>query len=218
MKPWQLIRRFRALGAPPVAAAYWSPIHRSPDVDLTSSNAIATNPDSGGWSVVRGVTGRNTGKGYAEILRISGAEPPIVGLMRADFNGSSGGGTGMTGVYVGQETKSWGIQTNYSTLNSRALHNGSVVGSAVTGIVNGEFARVCYDAPSGKIWVGNEVAWVGGGDPAAGTSPTFTTTASTVLYLGAALFFASSTAASVRVRTAAADMAGSIPSGFDPWG
>lgn len=210
MNPLAMMRRFGAGSTPPPAAAYWNPADKSVDLDLSDSDRVATNPDVFGWTCVRSVTSHGAGKWYAEIQRISGVEPPICGL------GTSG--VAIEYTYVGSTAAGWGLQHYYPGYGSRAVHDSAIVGSAVSGVVDGGYQRIAYDADAGKIWVGDEDEWVGGGNPAAGTSPTFTTTPGTVLFVMASLFRAGSVATSVRLRSASADMAGTIPSGFGPWG
>lgn len=195
---------------PPAAAAYWNPADKSVDVDLSESDHVATNPDVFGWACVRSVTSHGSGKWYAEIERISGVEPPICGL-----------GTSAVGIeynFVGSTAAGWSMQHYYPGYGSRAIYNNAIVGSPVSGVTDGSYQRLAYDADSGNLWTGDADEWVGGGDPAAGTSPTFTLASSTVLFVMASLFRAGSVSTSVRLRSAAGDMAGTIPSGFSAWG
>lgn len=209
MNPLAMMRRFGAGSTPPpAAAAYWNPSDKSPDVDLSDSDKVATNPDAAAFSAARSVTGHSSGKWYAELVYISGPDWGVfAGVATSAYN--------LTGYYLGESVHSWGIQMNDSGA-AKLYHNASNIGS-VANIASGSYARIAVDSDAGKGWIGNSSAWVGGGDPAAGTSPSFTFTPGTTLYLATALYFGGS-AASMRVRTATADMAGSIPSGFSPAG
>lgn len=64
--------------------------------------------------------------------------------------------------------------TNQSTwvyrANSTLVYTGSPVSSHVV-------TNWAYDPASGKLWIGLNGSWIGGGDPAAGTSPTTNMTA-----------------------------------------
>lgn len=195
-------------GAPPAPAAYWNPADKSPDVDLSDSDKVATNPDVAAFSAVRSVTRHSAGKWCGEFVYLSG---PAWGV----FCGVATSSYDLTGYYLGQSVHSWGIQMNDAGA-AKLYHNASNLGS-VANIPAGGYVRIATDIDAGKGWIGNATAWVGGGDPATGTSPSFTFTPGTKLYLASALYFSGSSA-SMRTRTAAGDMAGTIPSGFSPWG
>lgn len=77
-------------------------------------------------------------------------------------------------AYPGETANSWGIQSLSGSL--RVYNDASPVtigswGATYTGDVYG----LAIDPVVGKVWVRkNDAAWMGGGDPVAGTSPTFT--------------------------------------------
>ena len=79
-----------------------------------------------------------------------------------------------------------GANTKWSLYYNTAYywHDGATITEAVTGTPSGawvtaatDFALFAIDVPNNKIWIGRNkagtVTWAGGGDPAAGTVPTF---------------------------------------------
>ena len=76
-------------------------------------------------------------------------------------------------------------------LGSSTLHNAALLALAqwrqqlVTALqASPETVRVAWDRATGKVWMKAiiEAGWAGGGDPTAGTLPTFTLTGSEVYY------------------------------------
>lgn len=59
-----------------------------------------------------------------------------------------------------------------------AARSNNVDTHTTTACSNGDKLVVCYDADTGKLWLGRDtgggVSYLGGGDPAAGTTPTYT--------------------------------------------
>jgi hypothetical protein len=78
--------------------------------------------------------------------------------------------------YPGGTPGSYGASQDNTTLTS---YTGGIAGGTtpvVTGVI-----RCAIDFDAGKIWLGSEAAWIGGGDPALGTLPTYTFIANTLL-------------------------------------
>jgi hypothetical protein len=75
--------------------------------------------------------------------------------------------------YPGETANSWGIQSLNGNL--RVCNNGSSVSLGSWGATyEGDVYGLAADPVSGKVWVRkNDAAWFGDGDPAAGSSPTF---------------------------------------------
>lgn len=194
-----------------VVAQYWNPLDKATEITLSGSNKIATRSttNNNNWRSVRSVTAHSSGKWYAECT--------------SDVNGASNGsmifgvGTASANInsYPGLDANSWGNQANNPTtflyLAGTAINDG---GNA--NISGGGYATIAIDFDAGKGWMGNSNAgWYDGGAPATGTSARFTFTPNTTLYL---MLGENSSAQQCTLRTALADMAGSIPSGFNPWG
>jgi hypothetical protein len=179
---------------------------------LSAGNLKATRPTGSAWLAVRSTIGRNTGKWYFEITN--------------DANGSTDGDamwgfnepTDSLSTYPGASTlgpNSMGWEPNL-TPNSARFQDGSL--GAVSGygrVAPGQYARFAIDFDAGKLWVRNSSAsgWAGGGDPAAGTSPTFTFTANTFLHVAVAAY-SQPQAATCNFGESA--FSGSVPSGFNP--
>ena len=44
---------------------------------------------------------------------------------------------------------------------------------SVPGLANGDIVQLCYKQSTGDLWIGVNNSWIGGGDPSAETTPTF---------------------------------------------
>lgn len=199
---------FASRASAPTGSSYWNPSDKSANVTLSDSDRVATvTPAS--WSAVRGVTSHDSGKWYAEQVYVAGVSSRV----------TMGVGTSAMSLsnFAGAGTTSWALQAGgTSGSTARLLNNGSSLG-AVAELSIGSHVRIAIDFDAGEGWIGSAAAWVLGGDPAAGTAPSFTFTPGTTLYLACGLN-GGSPAAQCRLRTAAGDMSSSIPSGFSPWG
>jgi hypothetical protein len=125
------------------------------------------------WSSCGSTIQPNTGKWYFEVSGpVSGSNYSAAGF-RAVGNISSNEYAGSsTGSYGGVQTS--GVITAYA--------NGSA-GSGISGTFSiNTPIQVAVDFDAGKIWFGSlNGTWIGGGNPASGTSPTYTFTANTQL-------------------------------------
>lgn len=195
-----------ATGGGGVTPKYWDPMKKGPNITLSSGDAIATG--GGGFNGVLSVTGHSSGKWYAEIELVPGSSywDQVVAVATASANLNS---------YLGADAYGWGYQPKDYTL-TRYQHNGSSipVSPPISAEPDGGYARIVYDADAGNVWFGNSTEWLGGGNPSAGTTPTFTVTPGTLLYIGGALYGG----VGLRIRTAAADFDGAIVTGAGAWG
>lgn len=180
---------------PPSVAAYWNPLDKSVNITLAEDDKLAS-ASSGVWSAVRGITGRAAGKWYGEVQQVIDSWMEVSGVMTA---------VATLDGHVGQYGGGYGVQSN----TGQVLPPG---GATVTG--PHPYVRVAYDADTGKLWVGSPSQWYGNGDPAAGTTPSYTLTPGTQLFMATSIY----PGGLARLRTAATDMAGAIPAGFSPWG
>lgn len=197
-------------GGSPPASVYWSPTIKSSHMTLSeASDRLATN-DNNAWEGVLSITSHTSGKWYAEVQR--GGTPGwahIHGLRKTTTSASMS-------TFCGQDADGWGLQTDNLAGAAAVLNNGAGTGAtAAPPIGDGGYVRIAYDATSGSAWLGNETVWAGGGDPAAGTSPTFTLTAGTALHV---MGSTNGNGTNARLRTDAADFGGTIPTGFSAWG
>lgn len=193
----------------------WNPLDMGSGIALSSSDTVATNSGTYSFRIVRSLISHNTGKRYAEIELVSGEIPnPWNG-----FLGIANASESLTGNYLGQTVNSHGLQCDDNggaAGNARLFYNGAEI-NRVGAIAAGGYARIAIDFDAGQGWIGNASTYVSGGSPAAGTTPSFTFTPGSSRYLAAALNRTGGVAAA-RVRTAALDMVGTMPSGFGPWG
>lgn len=131
--------------------------------------SVASRDDSAsdGYRMVRGVNGRTTGKLYWEVQATT---LPAGARFGAGLDASRQDGQTYDTQQLGDFPGQWGFTQNGST--ALAISNSG--SAAATVVAQGD--RVCFaaDLGTGRLWVRvNGGAWIGGGDPAAGTTPTF---------------------------------------------
>ncbi len=187
----------------------WSTTDKHSEIDITGTNNVIAGNTTGNWRAGRGETGLGAAniKGYFEIpwdnyvdnLACAGLGTAatdlstIFGAGRAALNGWTGG--------------------------TRLVGTG-IAGTALPIWTSGKFLQVTYDSALGYIWLGIDDVYSNGalnantGDPAAGTNPTVTVVANTVLY---PLAIINGSSARIRYRGAASENVGTIPSGFGMW-
>ena len=165
------------------------------DSDLTASSTTVS------WQSVRTLGGAmSSGKWYDEIILGSiGAYSCIFGVCTAGYS---------MGTYVGSTTGGWGVQGKGSGGALRVFRQGLYTDYG-SGVSSGARMKIAIDIDAGKGWVGVVgSSWIGGGDPAAGTSPTFTFTGGTTLYLAGSVYTGSGTI------TRVSSYLDIVPSGF----
>lgn len=188
--------------------SYWNPADKHANVTLSNSDKTATSA-AGGWKAVRGITSHNSGKWYAELLN--------------DADGSSNGsllfGVGTSSAtlnsFVGSDASGYGIQAN-NTTGARTYNGGSSSNAGGPYTVPGERCGVAVDFGAGSIWLSalDSGTWEGGGNPSAGTSPTFTFTPGTALFLMLAV---DSTPQQCTLKNNTGENLYTIPTGFSMW-
>lgn len=94
-------------------------------------------------------------------------------------------------------------------------------GSAWTPPANGSWACIAVDFGALKAWVGTisgtTITWAGGGDPAAGTTPTATLSASSADQMGYVFAFTTNTGGTINVDFGQQGFSGvTPPTGFNP--
>jgi hypothetical protein len=125
------------------------------------------------WSSCGSTIQPNTGKWYFEVSGpVSGSNLTAGGLRAVGNIG--------TGEYAGSTAGSYGAAQ--SSIGVTA-YSGGVAGSSISGTFSTNTPiQVAVDFDAGKIWFGSlNGTWIGGGNPASGTSPTYTFTANTQL-------------------------------------
>jgi hypothetical protein len=182
------------------AALGWQPTGLI-GVTLSNGDKTATHGTSGGtYSIIRSATSHASGKWYAEILCVS--------LTRF--------GTNIPPGYAISSEAGYSDTTNPSPLVYVLRGAIGYSGAATTEVVAGDYVMLAIDIAAQKAWVGRNGVWFNSGDPAAGTNPSHAA-------MGAGTFrlFSTQNSGSALVstiRTAAADMASAIPTGFSAWG
>lgn len=184
--------------------ATWNPLDKGSNILLQTGNLVAYQDATSGSQTVRS-TNACVGKTYFEMdlttLNSSGAS---LGAGVADASTS-------LSTYAGSTTS--GVEL---WLPSGGVYfNGAVV---ITGTSHGNGTyRYGYavDVPTRKIWILDVTtgAWVGGGDPTLGTSPTVTLAGTGALFAACTPFSNSPTQA-ITLISNPASMTGTIPSGF----
>ena len=148
----------------------WNPVYKNATVAATDGNLSANSgATSSTHRMIFGSLGFTTAS-YFEITT-SGGSTTMVSIVGA---GQATTGTA-DGVYVGSFSKSFGLgyATNAASWYSTGATNAN---GAATNLVDGTWG-FAVDPANGKAWVRNTSgSWIGGGDPAAGTLPTFTWT------------------------------------------
>jgi hypothetical protein len=151
---------------------------------------------------------------------------PCAGLcyfsMSVDWNGSGS----VAGAGVADETSDLRNSNNYPGYdnmgvevgcpNGSMFHNagsvGTLPGTITNDPVNIEFA---VDVSTRKVWIRqNGQAWAGGGDPAAGTSPTVTLSGSGAIYPVGWISTSGPSGRQVALHVDAGSTTGTPPSGF----
>ena len=199
----QVILGYGAASTP--SGVTWNPADKDSLITLSGGDLLATRSGSdNSWRSVRATTSRNAGKLYFEIVNTTSVS---TGMM-------AGIGTSAAALtsYPGAGTTSWGFHANAS--GSETYHNGSSSNSGGSQVGSGSYARIAVDLDAGKLWLGTSGSWEGGGDPASGTSPTYSFTPGIDLFPMLGMY---KTNQACTLRAAAGAMGGSIPSGFSAW-
>jgi hypothetical protein len=164
-------------------------------------SSLQIDASTASWATARTTQALSSGKWYVEFL-VSWVDNN--GLMLGITNAS-----GPLNNYLGSDANSFSWQNQGSTYGSAATPK--------TGIsyAVGDVVGLAIDVPNKRAWVRvNGGAWAGGGDPAAGTTPTVWSFSGSV-YVAATVQNARS---SIVVNSGAAPFAYTAPSGFSAIG
>jgi len=167
-----MLRQIMMAGQNSMAAASWASV--SPGLTLSSDLLTVTN------GVLPGTAGSPNGGA------ISTAPTNSKIYMEAYINKSSGYSGGAVAIGVSLVTSPWVTTPNSSSIylggdsssvaaysNGQVYKAGSVIGTCPTA-TTGDTLMLAYDAATGQGWVGVNGTWWSSGNPAAGTAPTFT--------------------------------------------
>lgn len=198
-----------------IVPAYWDPLNNSSEITLSAANATATRSttNNSSWRCVRSVTSHNSGKWYAELLNVANGTvngSMIFGVCKSAASLSA---------QPGGDANSWGNQANNPSVFFYIAGTPINESSGYTSIGAGGYAKLAIDFDAGKMFFGTSTTSGGGGwgsgvDPTSGAGG-FSFTAGTPLYLFLGIY---SNPQQCTLRTATADMAGTIPSGYGAWG
>lgn len=197
------------VGQPPVASgtfAAWNPSDKHADITLSGSNLIATRTVNTGPDIVivRSVTSHNSGKFYAECQATAYSNAVHVepfGMAQS---------TEVLNDFLGNTSLSYGYLADGET-----AFNGTFTANAGNALAVGEWARLALDMGAGNLWFGDSTGWVGGGDPAAGTTPTYSSVAAATWFLACGPGDVND---KMTLNTGGSAFNYTIPSGFTAWG
>ncbi|WP_395454796.1 SPRY domain-containing protein [Azospirillum melinis] len=159
------VSNWTPIGQTTRSVEYWNPSDKGTNIALSNFNLTASGSISASTSAVRGVIPIPvTGKCYWEVVLDVRGVDSSTGIATSAASLSN---------YIGQQASSYGYSSPGNFLNNAtAATTGSVQAS---GGVIGHF----FDVSAGKLWWSYNGVVQGGGNPASGTSPTFTVSAGT---------------------------------------
>jgi hypothetical protein len=174
---------------------------------------------SGTFGCTYATVPKNSGKFYFEVVNTTpGNYGPAI---YDNWSFSAGISTGVRNtsndILPGSDATGWGFSnrnSSASTTDSSTWHSGvmtDLVG--VPQIPAAGYLGVAVDLDAGKVWFNANGTWVGGGDPAAGTSPAYTFTPNTVIYPAVG----QTTIGASTANFGATAFSGTKPDGFYSW-
>ena len=200
---------FQAWDGGPVtpSTSVWSAADASAN-GMTLSNGGLTVTPSGvaSWQSIRGTISKSTGQLYVEFINsVNTTDLLGAGTANAAFVSTS---------YLGSSASSYGGYTNGTNYGTNFTPiNGLNVSSPQSGDVIG----VAIDFNAGMVWLAENNAWISGGNPATGASPSATFTPATVGALFPAIVFNGAGAGVWTLQATAASQKYAPPSGFSAW-
>lgn len=195
----------------------WDASNKASDILLSNGNRDAeSTEDSAEGGTVISESGHTTGKFYAEVSHIQ------MGPIHAVGAGLKRGSSGVS-EYLGSDGDGWAAWVVGGGGNLGAtIHNGTTTNTSVVWFDLPSTMRLAVNIDEGKLWLSRfgESDWIGGGDPATGTSPTFTFTPGGTFYLAASPRSGSSSNPTTRGKLRLVlpeDWSHVAPSGFGMW-
>ncbi len=173
MMPFQAMR-LRTGGVLPTQTLL-STTNKSSDIILSNGDTQAESNSTSGGGIVLSVSGKTSGKFYfeAQVTQIYTTNNSMgVGLHRNS--------SGLT-TFLGGDANGWAVWDRGGIAGSETYTNNVSTNAAGTGEFDvGARARVAVDLDNGRVYLAvsnrSSGGWIGGGDPAAGTSPTYSFT------------------------------------------
>lgn len=190
-----------------------SATNKAPDITLSNGDRDAeSNMTQGG--IALSDAGKSSGRFYVEsqLTQLSPSRGFAFGLHR---------GTSSLTTYLGGDSDGWGtwvVDASRSTFHNNAQSNSATTINPVVNIR----ARMAVDLDAGNLWLSQfgSTSWIGGGDPAAGTSPTYTFTPGGIFYIAQCPYHGVVTPVTSRNRLRLVlppDWSTSAPYGFGVW-
>ena len=179
-------------------AVTWNPSDKNANLTLSNGNLTVTDDGPNAQKSVRATDSFSTGKLYWEWkvdARVGNAH--CVGWCDASQPLSNHIGRSATG-------NGWGYH-----LTGRFYHNNTY--TSVTAYDKDDLIMIAIDLDAGKLWVGKNGTWEGGGNPGAGTGETRDDVDATPLFPGAGSYDSSH---SGTANFGASAFSYSAPSGF----
>lgn len=199
----------------PTTFATINPADTNANLTLSGGNLTFTrNVGADSWASARATQGKISGKWYFEVRNNANGSTDgdiMIGTLRS---------TDSTGTYAGnaiQSLSSIGYQMNATTgVGKYQGGTGFIANFPAYGFANvGQYSHIAIDLDAGKVWCRNSsgVGWLGGGDPATGTLPTYTIPVGFFVFPAFGCF---SDPASGTVNFGASAFNGVVPAGFNP--
>lgn len=186
------------------AVDYFDPAYTSADIGLSGSNAVATRGAAAdNWRTTLAKLRKTTGKWYFEVLVGTLTGKDMIGFGDPLMNLSN---------YVGGDAHGFGWHSQVGNF----YYKGAVYKAGPGTYVTGDVLQFCVDMDAGMLWLGKN--GVIGGNPAAGTSPAFNSSSSSLMptpIAPAASLFHKSDVATLRVKNS--EFTYAPPAGFSSW-
>lgn len=194
-----------------VTYATWDPANKGTLIVLSGANRgmTSTAPVTGTWNMVRALLPKTAGKWYAECTDNTGSGYGYSGGFGLSTSASN------LAAELGSDAAGWGYYGKRGdTAHPLMEHSGAITNyNTLPNGIAGTVYRLAYDADAGKVWIGSGTNWAGGGDPATGTTPTFTVTPGTSLMLAAG---AQNSSMSYLLNAGQVAFSNTVPTGFNP--
>jgi hypothetical protein len=191
----------------------WNSTFHGPHVTLSNGNLTATTENFDDWSKVVGSIFQSIGLRYFEATPTYGPSYYSDGQHEFGVGTEAFDATNTTNE-GGSDTTSWVLVDSVF----RVQTNGAFITPSGTGIIPGDTFKAAINFSTGKGWLGSVAdGWAGGGDPAAGTTPSFTFTPNTALAPVDVFFGSPGVPVSITLNCGGSAFAGAIPVGFTAW-
>lgn len=185
----------------------WNPADKAANMSLANGNLDAINLGNVEYNGVRGTTAFTTSKRYIEYKIIATPTPAAVFVGLANIN---------LDVNNSNPVPSGDAQILWRG-NGTVWFESTPSGNSLTYAAN-DVCCLAIDRDTGKVWINkNNGAWLGGGDPATGATPTGTIASGLASYPLHITDNAPAGSFNVRIHGDSSNQDFSPPSGFSSW-